>query len=175
MNSPLICPVAGALLVHDQKIMLVKHKKLGIWLAPGGHLETGELPHQAAERECFEETGISVKAINPFPTIADDETTYYPVPVFSNIHWISKENYQRRLETGQPTRTNIYPRGCEQHYIQAYLVQPIDSLAYQLDPAESTDIGWFSLEEIESLETRPTVKQEMRLAFEIAAKFGITN
>jgi len=39
-----------------QNILLVKHKGLGVWLPPGGHVEEGELPHIAALRETFEET-----------------------------------------------------------------------------------------------------------------------
>jgi ADP-ribose pyrophosphatase YjhB (NUDIX family) len=34
----------------------VKHKGLGVWLPPGGHVEEGELPHVSALREAFEET-----------------------------------------------------------------------------------------------------------------------
>jgi|SRR5579859_4083550 len=41
-----------------QSILLIKHKGLGVWLPPGGHVEEGELPHIAALREAFEETGM---------------------------------------------------------------------------------------------------------------------
>jgi 8-oxo-dGTP pyrophosphatase MutT (NUDIX family) len=41
-----------------QSILLVKHKGLGVWLPPGGHVEEDELPHIAALREAFEETGM---------------------------------------------------------------------------------------------------------------------
>ncbi len=33
------------------------------WVHPGGHIEKGETPEEAAVRECFEETGIKVKSI----------------------------------------------------------------------------------------------------------------
>src|SRR3989338_4811759 len=42
------------------KTLLLKHKKLGVWLPPGGHVEPNELPHEAALREVLEETGLSV-------------------------------------------------------------------------------------------------------------------
>ena len=48
----------------DRKFLMIKHKKVGKWLQPGGHLEKGEEPHEAGMREVFEETGISVKIIN---------------------------------------------------------------------------------------------------------------
>lgn len=34
----------------------------GKWCCPGGRIKTGEKPKKAAERECYEETGIKCKA-----------------------------------------------------------------------------------------------------------------
>ena len=34
-------------IVRDGKVLLHKHKKLGIWLQPGGHIELDEDPNQA--------------------------------------------------------------------------------------------------------------------------------
>lgn len=39
--------------------MLV-HKKLGAWMQPGGHVDRGEGPWDAAVRETTEETGLDV-------------------------------------------------------------------------------------------------------------------
>jgi 8-oxo-dGTP pyrophosphatase MutT (NUDIX family) len=36
------------------------HKRLNIWLQPGGHIEVGEDPPVAALREATEETGLAV-------------------------------------------------------------------------------------------------------------------
>jgi 8-oxo-dGTP pyrophosphatase MutT (NUDIX family) len=44
--------------VHDGRILLHWHRKLGRWLPPGGHIEPNELPDEAAVREVLEETGI---------------------------------------------------------------------------------------------------------------------
>ena len=41
-----------------ENILLVKHKGLGVWLPPGGHVEEGELPQVAALRETSEEAQI---------------------------------------------------------------------------------------------------------------------
>jgi 8-oxo-dGTP pyrophosphatase MutT (NUDIX family) len=40
-----------------------KHKKLGLWLPPGGHIELDEDPNQAAIREAKEETGLDVELV----------------------------------------------------------------------------------------------------------------
>ncbi len=65
-QDPKICFTAGGILIHHNKVLLIKHKKLNMWLTPGGHVDERELPHQTAEREFLEETGIKVKAVEPF-------------------------------------------------------------------------------------------------------------
>lgn len=47
--------------VGDGKVLLHWHRKLGMWLPPGGHIERDELPDEAAVREVFEETGLKVE------------------------------------------------------------------------------------------------------------------
>ncbi len=46
------------LLIKDQKILLVKHKNRGFWYMPGGGVEAGESPIEAAKRELFEEVNV---------------------------------------------------------------------------------------------------------------------
>ena len=46
----------GATLLHW-------HRKVGLWLPPGGHIEPNEDPMQAACREALEETGIVVEIL----------------------------------------------------------------------------------------------------------------
>jgi 8-oxo-dGTP pyrophosphatase MutT (NUDIX family) len=54
--------VTGSAIVLDDggRVLLHRHKRLGRWLQPGGHLDPGELPWQAAVRETQEETGLHV-------------------------------------------------------------------------------------------------------------------
>ncbi len=57
-------------------MLVVKHGKLGRWLQPGGHIEPGENPIQAALREVSEETGLtsavhSWHCEHPFPIDID--------------------------------------------------------------------------------------------------------
>ena len=47
--------------VHEGKVLLLRHAKLGKWLPPGGHIEPNELPDEAAVREVWEEAGIRVR------------------------------------------------------------------------------------------------------------------
>ena len=41
-------------------VLLINHKKGGYWAFPKGHSEPGETPEQAAKRELFEETGLTI-------------------------------------------------------------------------------------------------------------------
>jgi 8-oxo-dGTP pyrophosphatase MutT (NUDIX family) len=50
---------ASAVVVGPRGTLLHLHRRLGRWLQPGGHLEEGEAPHEAAVREVAEETGLT--------------------------------------------------------------------------------------------------------------------
>lgn len=55
--------VATALIVHEGRVALLLHNKLGRWLPPGGHIEQPELPEAAAVREAREELGIDIEIV----------------------------------------------------------------------------------------------------------------
>jgi 8-oxo-dGTP pyrophosphatase MutT (NUDIX family) len=52
---------ASALVVGPRGTVLHRHKRLGIWLQPGGHIEPGEAASVAARREAMEELGLAVE------------------------------------------------------------------------------------------------------------------
>ena len=55
---------ANVILVKDGKILLLLRRlgwKTGYWGPPGGHIDAGETPKQAAVRETYEEAGLRIK------------------------------------------------------------------------------------------------------------------
>lgn len=59
----------SAIVLSSAGTLLHKHKRDGIWIGPGGHVDEGEFPWDSAVRETWEETGI--KAWHPLvePTL----------------------------------------------------------------------------------------------------------
>ncbi|MFZ4718880.1 MAG: GNAT family N-acetyltransferase [Ilumatobacteraceae bacterium] len=69
--------VTGSAIVVTEdrtRVLLHRHKRLGIWIQPGGHVDAGELPWEAALREAGEETGLPVR-------LAGDEPQFVHVDV----------------------------------------------------------------------------------------------
>ncbi|MGI4792135.1 MAG: NUDIX domain-containing protein [Janthinobacterium lividum] len=58
-------PRACGALIHNDTILLVRHVEptRSYWTLPGGGLEAGETPAEAAVREVMEETGVAVEAV----------------------------------------------------------------------------------------------------------------
>jgi len=112
-------PCAGALVVHRQRLLLVRRAHqpfLDAWDIPGGFCEAEEHPARAAMREVFEETGLRVRLIG-----------------FLGI-WIDRYGDER--DGGLPTIThNAY-----------YHAVPAGGIATRLDPAEVAEAGWFEPE-----------------------------
>lgn len=44
---------------HDGAVLLVQHKRLGLWIPVGGEIEDNETPLEAARREVREEIGLT--------------------------------------------------------------------------------------------------------------------
>jgi 8-oxo-dGTP pyrophosphatase MutT (NUDIX family) len=60
---------ASALVVGARGIVLHRHRRLGVWMPPGGHLDPGETPWEAARRETIEETGLDVTEPEDAPVL----------------------------------------------------------------------------------------------------------
>lgn len=118
-----------------KKILLVKHKKYNKWVQPGGHVEENEVPEETARREAYEETGIKVDILGDrFP----------------------RENDYIKPLGIQCNRTDDI-----NHVDIIYAAVPIRDGLLQYDPKESTNIGWFSRDELDHIDVFPDIKITM--------------
>jgi len=81
---------ASVLLIKKDTVLLHYHEKIKKWLQPGGHIETNELPHEAAAREVKEETGITIT----LPEKQLEDNSYnLQTPSRINTHQISSDHW----------------------------------------------------------------------------------
>lgn len=69
-------PAAGAIIVDNNKILLVKRAyppKIGWWCIPAGFMEWNEHPIQTAIREIYEETGLQIKLTSFFEVYSGND------------------------------------------------------------------------------------------------------
>lgn len=127
--------------VHDDKLLMLYHDKLGMWLPPGGHIEPNELPDEAAVREVWEETGVEVELVG-----------------------------ERALPVDYP-RQLIIPRGVQveriapghEHVDFVYFARPVGDTRVAPGPGVSR-VGWYTKAQLDRL----PLTEEMRLWVERA-------
>jgi 8-oxo-dGTP pyrophosphatase MutT (NUDIX family) len=124
---------ATTIIVHKQKALLHLHKKLGIWLPVGGHIDRDELPEEAALREIEEESGLKVELYTPDKQIEMGETKQ----LFRPMH-ILLENINE----------------FHQHIDFIYYAKTDTSNVISQD-GETDDLKWFTAEEIKELDDCP--------------------
>lgn len=107
----------SAVVVGPRGVCLLLHKRAGRWLQPGGHVEGGEHPADAALREAREETGLPVR----HPGAA-------PVLVAVDVHPAPKAS-------------------CGRHLDLRYLLVVDGDPDPAPPPGESQSVRWFPLEE----------------------------
>jgi len=69
---------------QEGKILLVQEKVDGGWTFPGGWADIGYTPRQIAEKECFEEAGLQVKATRILAVM--DKTAQQMPPEFEYVY-----------------------------------------------------------------------------------------
>jgi 8-oxo-dGTP pyrophosphatase MutT (NUDIX family) len=57
---------ASGLVIKDGFVLLIYHPFINEWMQPGGHIDEGEEPIQAAIREVFEETGVICEPLEEY-------------------------------------------------------------------------------------------------------------
>jgi 8-oxo-dGTP pyrophosphatase MutT (NUDIX family) len=122
--------VVTTYIVHKNKVLLHLHKKLGIWIPVGGHIDRDELPQEAALREAKEEAGLDIKLYNPDKQIdmGDVKQLFRPMHILlENIN-----QFHQHID------------------LAYYAVSKSDVLSPQ--EGETTNLKWFTAEELENFE-----------------------
>ncbi len=117
--------VTGSVMVVNEardKTFMILHKKLKIWLQPGGHCDGNPEPHETAYREVIEETGFTNFSMEP--TIFDIDVHSYPAVTRNGV--FEPEHF---------------------HYDVRYLVVINENERSTLQEEEVDDGRWFTLEE----------------------------
>ncbi len=77
--------------VKEGKVLLIKGKKGGQWLPPGGHVKMDELPTQTAVREVMEETGQKI-VLRSAKNKKIGSAHMLPQPDHMEVHDISEDH-----------------------------------------------------------------------------------
>ena len=131
--------VATGYVVRDGKTLLIRHKKLKMWLPPGGHIDENELPEDAALREILEETGLKAEIVSPRRTDACERgVTHLHVP--SHVQLEDIPNHP-------------------QHIDLIYFCRATGDQAPVISERETDGARWFSIQDLRAAEVREEVRQ----------------
>ncbi len=133
------CVVASGVLIRDGKVLMIRHRRLGIYLYPGGHVENDETPLEAVTREFEEETGLRVEPIGPTRGIHNDENSV-----------------ERPLPLAIFEETVRYPDEVHIHFDLVYLVRKVGG--------RLKEGVWIDISEIDNIETYQNVREVVKLA-----------
>ena len=138
--------------INDDKFLMIKHKKLGVWISPGGHIEENESPDDACLREVKEETGIDIQLIGERLLCATDYIR--PYAISPHVIKASKKEEEHI------------------HMDLIYFAKPVGELSLKLNENETDGIKWFPINEILSPEfdTFDDVKQWCQRFYEMNQK-----
>lgn len=103
------------------QVLMILSPKFGRWLLPGGHIDAGEMPREAALREFMEECGASAASLILPP---------WPHPAAINVHWV--DGNQRKLE----------PRHMHADFQYIYVCRDSARLKCRPDRREVSQVAW---------------------------------
>ena len=72
--------IRAVVLDREGSVLLVREKEDGLWTLPGGWVDVGESPSEAAEREVKEESGYEVRAARLLALWDRDKHPHPPLP-----------------------------------------------------------------------------------------------
>jgi ADP-ribose pyrophosphatase YjhB (NUDIX family) len=140
----------GIVFNENDEILLIKHKKLGVWLPPGGHVDENELPEEAVIRDIFEETGVRAEIVSRkkgLPLMAD-------------------ENRCMELETPFVVLLeDISGNGTHYHIDNIFVCRALNS-QLSLNHNEAEKIGWFPYRHIRRMDTFDNVVKVIMAAMQ---------
>jgi len=147
------CYVATAYVIRGGKTLLLKHKKLPMWLPPGGHIDEGETPDQAALREVREETGLEAEFIVPprGPDPAGGRVEYLHPPLHVQVEEIPGHN----------------------HHVDFIYCVRAKGGAVRPGEGESREWRWHDAAELGEAHVSEEVRETGRLALKLAAERAV--
>jgi len=119
--------VVAGYLIHNNRVLLIHHKKLDLWLPPGGHINENETPDEALEREFREELNLEIELLNR-----------NELPIEGNI----------KKQHAVPFYVNVHSVGDHNHCCFYYLCRPKNPNSLTINKSELNDFGWFSINEL---------------------------
>jgi len=140
--------VVAGYIIYDNKVLLIHHKKLDLWLPVGGHIEENEVPDDALIREIKEETGLDIEILNQ-----------------SNLPM--EGNIKRSLAI--PFYVNVHNVGDHDHCCLFYLCKPKNPEQLKINK-ELKDARWFTKEELNQSHIPVDVRNIALRAFEMFEK-----
>jgi len=134
--------------VHEAKVLVVLHRKLGKWLPLGGHIELDEDPEVAALREAKEESGLEVELVGERPPTTGPGTRALIAPRFLDIHRISATHeHIGMIYWARPKSGSVSLATEEHHDIRWCSSEELD----RLEPAMSDAVKWYCRKAIEEV------------------------
>jgi 8-oxo-dGTP pyrophosphatase MutT (NUDIX family) len=142
----------SALIVGRRGVILHRHKRLGLWLQPGGHMEPDETPWDAALREAGEETGLVLEwgGLGSSSGVAQESGGGSPVaPGGSRLGRPRPPSGRGGSPTGPPlAHVDVHTGACRHiHLDLRYLLLVRGSDVPAPPPGESQEVRWFGWSE----------------------------